>query len=304
MFLDVKKAFDSVNHKILLKKLYYCGLRGKMYDLLKSYLSKRTQIVKLKNSVSTSLDVTHGVPQGTVLGPLLFIIYINGLLNINVDAEIICYADDTAILVHSSSTESLNIKANNVIKEIKDWFDNNLLELNLNKSKYIHFNINSVVNSPELNICIHSFKCQSGICENCVILENSNYIKYLGLTLDSKFKWNYHINILTNTIRKFFYVFHDLRHIFNTDMKRIIYLALVQSILCYGIVFWGQAYESHIHSLNITLNNVITFIFNLPRLTNNEFVYNVFNLLNIRCLYYKNLLLTYHNFKNNRYCSY
>ncbi|KAF0759499.1 Reverse transcriptase domain-containing protein [Aphis craccivora] len=63
------------------------------------------------------------------------------------------------------------------------------------------------------------------------------------------------INILTNTIRKFFYVFQDLRHIFNAEMKRIIYLALVQSILCYGIVFWGQAYESHIHSLNITLNN-------------------------------------------------
>jgi len=117
--------------------------------------------------------------------------------------------------------------------------------------------------------------------------------------LDCKFKWNYHINNLTNIIRKFFYVFHDLRHIFNTDMKRTIYLALVQYILCYGIVFWGQAYESHIHSLNITLNNVIQFIFNLPRLTNNELVYNIFYLLNIRCLYYKNLLLTYYNFKNN-----
>jgi len=97
-----------------------------------------------------------------------------------------------------------------------------------------------------------------------------------------------------------------LRHIFNTDIKRIIYLALVQSILCYGIVFWGQVYESHIHSLNITLNNVIKFIFNLPSLTNYDCVYNVFNLLNNRCLYYcliylyyKNLLLTYHNFKNN-----
>ncbi|KAF0754456.1 neuroblastoma-amplified sequence-like, partial [Aphis craccivora] len=115
------------------------------------------------------------------LSILLFIIYINGLLNINVDAEIICYADDTAILVHSSSTEYLNIKANSVMKDIKDWFDNNLLELNLNKSKYIHFNINSIVNSPEINICIHSFKYQSGICDNCVILENCNYIKYLGL---------------------------------------------------------------------------------------------------------------------------
>jgi len=108
------------------------------------------------------------------------------------------------IQLYQFIVEYLNIKANNVIKDIKDWFDNNLLELNLNKSKYIHFNINSIVNSPELNICIHSFKCQSGICDNCVILENSNYIKYLGLTLDCKFKWNYHINILTNTIQKMF----------------------------------------------------------------------------------------------------
>jgi len=86
----------------------------------------------------------------------LFIIHLNSLLNINVDAEIICYADDTAILVHSSSIESLYIKVNNVIKDIKDWFDNNLLELTLNKFKYVHFNINSEVINPELNICIHS----------------------------------------------------------------------------------------------------------------------------------------------------
>jgi len=142
--------------------------------------------------------------------------------------------------------------------------------------------------------------CQSSNCDNCVILENSNYIKYLGLTLDNKLKWNYHINTLTNTIRKCFYVFYDLKHIFNIDnMKRIIYL-IVQFILCYGIVFWGQAYKSHIHSLKyITLNNVIKFIFNLPRLTNNEFVYNVINLLNIKYLYYKNVLLCFYKFKNN-----
>jgi len=131
IFLDIKKAFDCVNHQLLLKKLNYAWIQGIVNKLISSYLSDRHQIVKINDKLSQPLSVKHGVPQGTVLGPIFFIIYLNGLLNIN--------ADDTVILTHDKNMEELYIKRNIIFNTIKSWFDNNLLGLNLNKTKHIVF---------------------------------------------------------------------------------------------------------------------------------------------------------------------
>lgn len=100
IFLGIGKAFDTINHEILLKKLYYAGIRGTENDLVKSYLTNRMQVVKLNENYSTPLILNHGEPQGSVLGSIFFIIYINGVLNINVDANTVCFADDTIILAN------------------------------------------------------------------------------------------------------------------------------------------------------------------------------------------------------------
>lgn len=106
IFLEIKKASDCVNLNILLKKLNSAGIRGNANNLIRSYLCERNQFIKIKNKMSHSLIVNHEVPQRTVLRPILFILFINGLLNIIIEAEIICFADDSVILLHDKNIEN------------------------------------------------------------------------------------------------------------------------------------------------------------------------------------------------------
>jgi len=116
---------------ILLRKLEYCGIRGNELNLFKSYLSNRYQRVKVNNILSDELPVYYSVPQGTILGPLLFIIYLNGLLNQNIDSgEIFCFADDTAILFSSDCQKNTKSIVNTGLDKIKTWLNNNSLQIN------------------------------------------------------------------------------------------------------------------------------------------------------------------------------
>ena len=146
VFIDLAKAFDTVNHRILLDKLKYYGLRGTTNDWFKSYLENRKQFVVINKTSSNLSTITCGVPQGSILGPLLFILYFNDLNTVSDVIRTIMFADDTNLFITGKNLDEIKIQLNEKLKTISLWFQTNLLSLNVSKTSYIIFT-NGVVSS-------------------------------------------------------------------------------------------------------------------------------------------------------------
>ena len=152
LYLDLKKAFDTVDHSILLEKLLYYGIRGKAHSIIASYLNNRKQCVYVHNTVSSYSEVSTGVPQGSVLGPLLFLVYINDINNAVPDTSTRLFADDTTIFISDRNCTGLIQKGINTLSKLHDWFDSNKLTLHLGKTTYSIFH-----STRKAHSCCNSF---------------------------------------------------------------------------------------------------------------------------------------------------
>ena len=185
IFCDLSKAFDVLDHSILLYKLSNLGIRGIAYTWLKDYLTNRTQYVSIDHKKSTTLTIKTGVPQGSILGPLLFLIYVNDI-HASTSSKILSFADDTTIIVQSPNQNSLIQKANDTLSEIDTWFCSNRLFLNLNKTKFM-------IISPQ-QTTIKKDLTQLSIRDNPIDRTSSH--KFLGLHIDEHLTWKTHISHL------------------------------------------------------------------------------------------------------------
>ena len=238
LFLDLTKAFDTISHQILLKKMHCYGIRGVPNDWFKSYLSDRQQYVQLQNSCSSSKSINFGVPQGSVLGPLLFLIYINDMPTISTIMDYILFADDTTALFNSASLDDLFSTVNTETSKLQSWFSANKLLLNPSKTNLLLFATKQ--KQQHFTLLDH----HQVFVDSCSIKLKTE-VKFLGLYLDENLNFKSHLNQIAVKITKGLYALRRASKILiNINDLKTLYSALILPYLNYGILIWGGSCNS------------------------------------------------------------
>ena len=284
IFLDIKKAFDAVDHQLLLTKLYRYGFRGKFYELLKSFLSERYQLVMIQGVFSELQKVVCGVPQGSVLGPQFFKIFINDIPLISkFDTHI--FADDTCLSITNTNPNLLEKIVITELGKISTWFKTNKLCLNYTKTWYM------ITTNKKIN---YNFNIK---IDNHPILE-AQEVKYLGVTIDKKLTWKSHLSNVVTKVSRGSYALSRLRHFVNMETLRKVYHALVHPHLQYCLMSWGTAAITNFNKLFVKqkiILKLMTFnIFNTP----SNPIFLQLNLLKLPDMYKLKIAISTYNSTN------
>ena len=230
IYLDLSKAFDTLNHSILLKKLQIYGADKTSLAWFKNYLSNRHHYVEIENVKSNLVTLDLGVPQGSILGPLLFIIYVNDIYHSSDFFNFILYADDTSLynsLFHVRNVTSDDI--NRELQKIYSWLCINKLSLNISKSKYMIFHHSRrKIEQNTLNLKLHNTE-----------IERVTSFKFLGIVFDENMTWKYHISMITKSISRSVGILCKLKHYVPIYVLKILYNSLIVAHINYGLLVWG-----------------------------------------------------------------
>ena len=249
VFLDLSKAFDTIDHNILLDKLAFYGIRGITLTWFQNYLCNRQQFVYYNNCSSDIDFIKCGVPQGSILGPLLFIIYTNDICNVSTESSLILFADDTNIFYEGNDTHNLrNIVCSDLTKYY-DWFCANRLSINTNKTNYVVFGPLSQI-------------WDVSICLNDKVIDKVNSTTFLGVCIDSNLSWSDHINSISNKISRGVGILSKLKHFLPRTVLRSLYQTLVLPHLQYCCSVWSSASNFHLNRLFLLQKRAVRHITN------------------------------------------
>ncbi len=245
LFLDLKKAFDTVNHSLLIEKLKSYGVTGNTLKWFISYLSGRTQAVNVNSTISDSKLIDIGIPQGSIIGPLLFIIYVNSLPDC-INCKCVMYADDTTLLFSSSDPATLQHEMNDNLSKIAKWFENNQLTLNIRKTNFMIFGTK------------HCLRNYNDICLNYGndMIERVDKFKYLGVIFDPILSWCDHVDYISSVVSKRIGVIRRVKFYLPSNTLNMLAKALIFPHFDYCSPVWSNCNSQLTNSLQILQNKL------------------------------------------------
>lgn len=284
MFLDLSKAYDCLDHTLLLKKLDKYGIRGNTYRWLESYLSDRRQRVILEKDgtlAKSSIKINNmGVPQGSVIGPVLFVIYLGDFVVPNVSVS--SFADDTNLLVHGKTISEIETRADVALSNACDWFERNRLLVNRDKTNVILFR------TRQLQLDRHEVKLSEADIapvENC---------SFLGVQIDEFLNWKNHISHVCSRLSSVCYGIRTVKKYMNTETLKILYFANFESVVRYGIIFWAS--NSDVQRVFVIQKRVIRIIHGMKYRESCRGIFGLLNIMTVYAVYiYECLMFVFRN---------
>jgi hypothetical protein len=299
VLIDLQKAFDTIDLNKLILKCQQYGIRGKMLNILKTYLINRKAGTKVNGELSDLVNIKYGVPQGSVLGPLLFLIYINDVEDVVHNSSILLFADDIILLSINSVYNIMITNLQEDFDRINTWFAIN--EVFISESKTINLTIKSykgTISSHE-SIFLHSENCtflngadRLNCVNTCTAITRQDNAEYLGTIIDSNWSFKQHIERLILRLRQQMPKLYQVRDYIDFKTKKLIYDAWIESHLRYGLEIYGFANTSLIHRLQKTQNRIVKILF--TNYKKSEDIYKKLNILKITQL--RNYVIILKNF--------
>lgn len=315
-FMDLSKAFDMVEHKALTSTLERIGIKNKALELFKDYLKDRTQQVKLNGKnlqdrtktneketlipyLSDSIkNKPYSVPQGTVISPILYNIYVCGMYDLPLRGKIISFADDTALVAKGTTWSEVFEKLKHDMQIITQWLCDKNLCLNTEKTKIVPFSIDKRNLPREKKLKFQNCINCNNQCQ-CNTIEITKSIRYLGVQIDCHLRWEEHILGLRNRLRRYIYAFLGLRKFLQLSLLKEVYYALIQSAIEYGICGYGRADQTQLKQLKTTQNIILKIIYKKEQRYPTETLYTELKVLNVEKLFHKNIISFVHKNRDN-----
>ena len=273
VFLDFSKAFDTVDHRILLQKLQCYGIRGLALEWISNYLSNRKQFVVYDNCISEKHIIKCGVPQGSILGPLLFLLYINDIASISDKIFLLLFADDSNAFVSGKNLDETIDTMNMELNKLVTWLNVNKLSLNIEKTHYMLFTNNKNLNT-----------CKTVKINNISISKLSN-IKFLGVILDDQLKWKTHISYIKSKVSKCIGILLKAKKYLNKSTLTQLYYSFLYPHLSYCIEVWGNTYNCYLETLYKVQKKAVRIILNASKYENSHSLFKKINILKLSDIY-------------------
>ena len=288
MFLDLSKAFDTVNHAILFDKLeHWDGIRGLALEWVKSYFSERAQFVEFNNVRSSPQGISCRVPQGSILGPLFFILYVNDLNNAPL-LDVILFADDTNLFISHNDPGYLNDTLNSELNNLSSWFAANRLSLNLCKTNFRVFKPRQKKQLFEFHVSIDEQP-----------IPRVSETMFLGVFADVNLSWKSHISQLASKLSKSIGIIHKSRLFLSTHSLRTLHNSTILPYLNYCNLTWGGTYKTNFQGIVILQKPAVRIVNNSTYDANTGSIFKKLKLLKLHDIHLFQLRFLMFSFKNS-----